>query len=415
MSDRSFRLAPSDIDQAFQRNEFCVVFQPKVDLATQRMTGAEVFVRWQHPQYGLLPPGLFLDFIEAQGRMADMTGFVFHAALEGARKWKSMGRDWSVSINVAPGTVTSDGFAEGLERLIVEYGLEAKKVIIELPERAVAQEPEVLCEALLQVRAVGVHVALDGGGIVPVDLSQFVPMPFTSIKVGGPASIRLAQRLGLKGKGAIAARLRYARQYNLEAVAVGAEEEATMAGLADVGFTAAQGIWIQRPMPLDELLAWNGTWARGNVSMEPIVPVAPKARAVPMRPVEHPPMPSKPTMAEPPTGPVTKEDMQKALEAVRAKRAAAPTPPALQPKPERRAPSPMAAMEMSELEDIVEDEEACAPPPPVNQQGLGKQQGFGLPGDACPPMKSLVQRRTAKPSTDAALPTRKGTAQDGIF
>ena len=59
MSDRSFRLAPSDIDQAFQRNEFCVVFQPKVDLATQRVTGAEVFVRWQHPQYGLLPPGLF--------------------------------------------------------------------------------------------------------------------------------------------------------------------------------------------------------------------------------------------------------------------------------------------------------------------------------------------------------------------
>lgn len=75
----------------------------------------------------------------------------------------------------------------------------------------------------------------------------------------------------------------------------------------------------------------------------------------------------------------------------------------------------MAAMEMSELEDIVEDEEACAPPAPVNQQGLGKQQGFGLPGDACPPMKSLVQRRAAKPSADAATPSRKGTAQDGIF
>ena len=107
MSDRSFRLAPSDIDQAFQRNEFRVVFQPKVELASERMTGAEVFVRWQHPQYGLLPPGLFLDFVEAQGRMADMTGFVFHAALAGARKWTEMGRDWSVSINVAPGTVTS--------------------------------------------------------------------------------------------------------------------------------------------------------------------------------------------------------------------------------------------------------------------------------------------------------------------
>ena len=410
MSDRSFRLAPSDIDQAFQRNEFCVVFQPKVDLATQRMMGAEVFVRWQHPQYGLLPPGLFLDFVEANGRMADMTGFVFHAALEGARQWKTSGRDWSVSINVAPGTVTSQGFAEGLARLIQDYGVDPKNVILEVPERAVAQEPDEICEALLQVRAIGVHVALDGGGIVPVDLSQFVPMPFTSIKVGGPASIRLAQRLGSKGKGAIAARLRFARQYSLEAVAVGAEEEATMAGLAEVGFTAAQGIWIQKPLPLDELLAWNGVWARGNVAMDIAVPVAHKAHAAPARPVEQSAA-LIPVAAEGAATPVTKQDMQKALEAVRAKRAASLSP--LQPKPERKAPPPMAAVDASELEDsgledIVEDEEATAPP-------AVKQQGFGIPGDACPPMKSLVQRRTAKPAADAASHSRKSTVQDGLF
>ena len=84
MNDRSFRLAPTDIDQAFERNEFSLVFQPKVDLATSRMTGAEAFIRWQHPQYGLLPPGLFLDFVEAQGRMADLTGYVFKTAFTAA-------------------------------------------------------------------------------------------------------------------------------------------------------------------------------------------------------------------------------------------------------------------------------------------------------------------------------------------
>ncbi|MCE9524389.1 MAG: EAL domain-containing protein [Alphaproteobacteria bacterium] len=392
------------------------MFQPKVDLASQRMTGAEVFVRWQHPQYGLLPPGLFLDFVEANGRMADMTGFVFHAALDGARRWKSLGREWSVSINVAPGTVTSPGFAEGLERLMQDYGVDPKHVILEVPERAVAQEPDEMCEALLQVRAIGVHVALDGGGIVPVDLSKFVPMPFTSIKVGGPASIRLAQRLGLKGKGAIAARLRYARQYSLEAVAVGAEEEATMAGLADVGFTAAQGIWIQKPLPLEELLAWNGTWARGNVAMDIVMPVAPKANAGPARALERPAHAQASAMAPTPAAvqahaaaegatPVTKEDMQKALEAVRAKRAASAV--TLQAKPEHKAPTPMAAVDASELEDILEDEEVQAPP-------AVKQQGFGIPGDACPPMKSLVQRRVAKAGADGAPQSRKSTAQDGF-
>ena len=404
MSDRSFRLAPSDIDQAFERNEFRVVFQPKVDLANERMTGAEVFVRWQHPQFGLLPPGLFLDFVEAQGRMADLTGLVFHAALDAARQWKAQGKDWSVSVNVAPGTVTSPGFAQGLEQLIQEYGLEPHHVIVEVPERAVAQEPEQLCDALLAVRAVGVHVALDGGGIVPVDLAQFKPMPFTSIKVGGPASIRLAQRLGLKGKGAIAGRLRFAHQYQLEAVAVGAEDEATMAGLAEVGFTAAQGIWIQKPLTLEDLLAWDGTWARGTVSMERVAVAPPKAPVVAAKPAVIASAP-KPAAA---AVPVSKDDMQKALEAVRAKRAAVPT---LQPKPAQRAVPTLPAMDASDLEDIVEDEEASAPPPAAAQPGA-KRQGFGPPMEPCPPMEGLVQRRDkagAKPSL------RKTSAQDGVF
>ena len=382
MSDRTFRLSTSDIDKAFERNEFRVVFQPKVDLASERVTGAEVFVRWQHPQYGLLPPGLFLDFIEANGRMPDLTGFVFHAALDGAKRWKAAGKDWAVSINVAPGTVTSQGFCEGLARLLKEYGLEPQRVIVEVPERAIAQEPETLCESLLEVREMGVHVALDGGGIVPVDLSQFVPMPFTSIKVGGPASIRLAQRLGLRGKGAIAARLRFAHQYNLEAVAVGAEDEATMAGLAEVGFTAAQGIWIQKPLALDDLLKWDGKWARGRVSMDPM-PAAPQPQAK----RAEAPRPAEPAKAAVPDAPkeLSKDDVKKAVDAARAKRAGQ-----LQPKPDQKGASPMPAMEFdpSELEDIVEDEEAAAPPV--------KRQGFGAPAESCPPMKTLVQRKPGK-------------------
>jgi EAL domain-containing protein (putative c-di-GMP-specific phosphodiesterase class I) len=368
------------------------------------MTGAEVFVRWQHPQYGLLPPGLFLDFIEAHGRMPDLTGFVFHAALDGARRWKAQGKDWAVSINVAPGTVTSQGFAEGLKRLLQEYALEPQRVIVEVPERAIAQEPETLCGALQDVRKLGVHVALDGGGIVPVDLSNFAPMPFTSIKVGGPASIRLAQRLGLKGKGAIAARLRFAHQHKLEAVAVGAEDEATMAGLAEIGFTAAQGIWIQKPMPLDDLIKWNGAWARGRVSMEP-VPVTPiKASAPPRR--EQPAQRAEPKAAvgEPAPKAVSKEEMQKALEAVRAKRQGEPQAQ-LQTKSQVKAVPPLPVMDPSELEDIVEDEEVSAP--------RVKQQGFGGNGESCPPMKSLVQRKVAKGSGEAAPTLRK--PQDGVF
>jgi EAL domain-containing protein (putative c-di-GMP-specific phosphodiesterase class I) len=408
MSDRSFRLAASDIDLAFERNEFRLVFQPKVDLATSRMSGAEAFIRWQHPQYGLLPPGLFLDFIESEGRMPGLTGYVFNTAFAAAQTWTAQGRNWTISINVAPGTVTAPDFRQGLAQLLQRYGLKPQQVIIEIPERAVAQEPGILCDALNGVREMGVQVALDGGGIVPVDLTQFEPMPFTSIKVGGPASIRLAQRLGLKGKGAIAARMRYAKHFGLEAVAVGAEDEPTMAGLADVGFTAAQGIWIQKPLALDELLAWDGKWARGCVAVEAapaagfnVGLTAPRSQVMPdpvvMRDVPPPPpslsetrelaQDDEPGKRASQGAGVTKEDMQRALEAVRAKRAAAHQP-TLQPKPVQRAEPTMPVLEGDDLEDIVEDEE------PERAPLAGKRQGFGPPGEAVANMKGLVERRT---------------------
>lgn len=410
MSDRSFRLAASDIDLAFERNEFRLVFQPKVDLATSRMSGAEAFIRWQHPLYGLLPPGLFLDFIESEGRMPGLTNFVFNTAFAAAQTWTAQGRNWAISINVAPGTVTAPDFTQVLAQLLQSYGLKPQQVIIEIPERAVAQEPGILCDALNRVRAMGVQVALDGGGIVPVDLTQFKPMPFSSIKVGGPASIRLAQRLGLKGKGAIAARMRYAKHFGLEAVAVGAEDEPTMAGLADVGFTAAQGIWIQKPLSLEELLAWDGKWARGCVAVEPapaaasghtVGLIAPRSKVLPdpvvMRDAPPPPASLSDARdgapddengkATAPAG-VTKEDMQRVLEAVRAKRAAAHQP-TLQPKPVQRAEPAMPVLEGDDLEDIVEDEE------PERAPLAGKRQGFGPPGEPVPDMKGLVERRIA--------------------
>ena len=407
MSDRTFRLTPSDIDQAFQRNEFRVVFQPKVDLSTSQVTGAESFIRWQHPTYGLLPPGLFLDFVESQGRMNELTGLVFHESLKAAARWQQAGNDWTVSVNVGPRDLASEGFADGLAELIAEYGLKPRHVIIEVPERALAQDPKALGPVLIAVREKGVGIALDGGGIVPVDLGQFEPMPFTAVKVGGTATIRLAQRLGLKGAGAVAARLRFARQYGLEAVAVGAEDEAMMRGLEYVGFTAAQGIWIQKPMSLDELLAWDGTWAKGNVSLDvaptPVEPTgkaaakpapkpAPASAAVAHAATVNPPEPPALEPGQPKA--VSKEDMQRALDAVRARRhAGAPAGEAKAAAPAARKgdkKGAMPAVDVSDLEDVVEDEEASAPPPPA----FGQQKG-----EACPPMKTLVERRKNRPST----------------
>jgi EAL domain-containing protein (putative c-di-GMP-specific phosphodiesterase class I) len=296
----NFRFTSADLTAAFDNDEFALAFQPKVDLATHAVTGVEAFVRWHHPKLGILPPGLFLDFVEKEGRAGDLTLFVLAKGIMAAAAWRKAGRLWALSVNVSPADLMDEEFCDTVRELARAHHVPSSAIVIEVPERALNQDAETILATLDELRASGFQVALDGGGMVPVDLSRYQPVPFTSIKVGGQAMLRLAERLGLSGTGAISTRLRFARDEGLETVAVGAESEETLARLKACGFTAAQGIWIQRPLPLDELMAWSGAWAReSGVKQFALDKPLAVAAAVPAEPpppalAPAPPPPEKP-------------------------------------------------------------------------------------------------------------------------
>jgi hypothetical protein len=210
-----------------------------------------------------------------------------------------------------------------------------------------------------------------------VDLAQNHPAPFTSIKVGGQGMLRLAARLGPNGAGAIAARLRYARSTGLEAVAVGAESEETLTRLKDCGFTAVQGIWIQRPLPLDQLLAWNGDWVRGRDAVALPSPLAAKPA-----PDASPPEPQPELNAAPPANKKSRLSAD-VLERIRAQAAKAADPA-----------------------EAIEDIEVTGPK---------RASSFAEKGEACLPMAHLVERR-AKPNDAKPEPaSRRASLLDPVF
>lgn len=383
--NRTFRLTQSDIDAAFEGNQFRLVYQPKVDLASQEVTGVEVFVRWQHPQMGVLPPGLFLDFMEAQERMADLTQWVLDESLKAAGQWRRQGHDWAVSINVAPVDLMREDFVNSVLAYASAHGVSRSGIVIEVPERALAQEPEAMLVALDELSESGVQVALDGGGIVPINLNSFESAPFHSIKVGGQAMLRLAERLGVNGAGAISARLRYARANGLEAVAVGAETEQTIHRLREVGFTAVQGIWIQRPLPLADLLQWDGRWAKGDAAMDIYARPQQVKREAPRVAA---PLPIHQDIAFEPAEPV-----RAASSSVRAEPAA--------PKPSAFRKAKPQALAKSRDEEVVEDEES-------------EDRGGAMA--AVKNMGGLVERRAKRSAAPAqAQPAKRRESLMGSF
>jgi len=257
MYSSSFRLTNRDIDLAFEAGHLFLIFQPRIELATGRVLGAEAYVRWNHPDYGLMPPGLFLAFFERRGRSGDLTRFVASAAADAMAEWQARGQDWPVSINLSAGDITDAALPGVLNALFDERGLEPCRFTLEVPEGAFARHGEAAVLAIGEFRRLGFRTALDGGGAVIVPAQFVTPEHFDEIKISGSAIIQFARRLQHAGLGFIGKRVAQAAGQGLAATAVGVEDETTLLALAPLGFTAAQGAHICRPRPAAELAGWS--------------------------------------------------------------------------------------------------------------------------------------------------------------
>jgi EAL domain-containing protein (putative c-di-GMP-specific phosphodiesterase class I) len=257
MYSSSFRLTNRDIDLALEAGHLFLIFQPKIDLSSGRTLGAEAYVRWDHPDYGLMPPGLFLSFFERRGRSVDLTHFVTAAAADAMVQWRSKRQHWPVSINLS-GSDLGDATLPGtLAALVGARGLDTSEFTLEVPEGVFARNAEASARIIGEFRRLGFRTALDGGGAVVVPAEYVTPDYFSEVKISGAAIIRFAQRLHHAGLGFIGRRVSLAASAGLDTTAVGVEDETTLSALGPLGFSAAQGTHICRPREAKELFGWS--------------------------------------------------------------------------------------------------------------------------------------------------------------
>lgn len=257
MYSSSFRLTNRDIDLAFEANRLFLVCQPKLCLATGEPLGAEAYIRWDHPDYGLLPPGLFLSFFERRERSGELTRFVARAAAETLVRWQEAGQPWPLSINLGAADLADMGLPGALDGIMSERGLDPASLILEVPEGAFARHGEEAQRTLMALRRLGFRTALDGGGAVIVPDDVLTPDYFDEVKIGGASIIQFARRLKQSGLGFVGKRVALAASRGLGATAVGVEDATTLAALPALGFTAAQGALICRPSDPAELRGWS--------------------------------------------------------------------------------------------------------------------------------------------------------------
>nr|WP_228384499.1 EAL domain-containing protein [Rhodocyclus gracilis] len=247
------------LHQALECNEFLLHFQPKVDLITGEVLGAEALIRWQHPEEGMLAPGLFLPHLEGSDLEIDLGEWVIDSALRQMEIWHAEGLMISVSANVSANHLLQSNFTERLRLALERHpGAQPGKFELEILETAALSDMGQAARTLASCRELGVRFALDDFGTGYSSLTYFRDLPVDILKID--QSFVRDMLDDPNDLGIVEGVVRLAQAFNRQVIAEGVESMDHGALLLSIGCHICQGYGIARPMPAEALPEWIGHW-----------------------------------------------------------------------------------------------------------------------------------------------------------
>jgi EAL domain-containing protein (putative c-di-GMP-specific phosphodiesterase class I)/ActR/RegA family two-component response regulator len=251
-------VTPDDLGRGLDRREFELFYQPKVELATGIVCGAEALVRWRHPTLGLLSPALFITMAEELGLMPRMTIGLLEQATTELRRWLESGLDMSVSVNVSQSCLADTTFSNSVLDACARHGVSPRKLIVEITETVVMTDVAHCLETLARLRMHGVGLAIDDFGTGHSSFQQLSRVPFTELKIDR-SFVTGASRQPLL-RTIVESNVLMARALGLACAGEGIETQEDWDLLRDLGCDLGQGYFIAGPMEGPQLPAWIRAW-----------------------------------------------------------------------------------------------------------------------------------------------------------
>ena len=243
-----------ELRQALEDEQLVLHYQPKLCLRTGQVTSVEALVRWQHPERGLVPPDDFIPLAEQTGLMRPLTLYVMDHALRQVRAWRDAGHRLGVAVNVSPRNLHDLRFPEDVARLLRQWDLGPSAMELEVTEGAIMADETRSTLVLERLSAMGVKIAIDDFGTGYSSLAYLKRLPVDTIKIDKSFITNLA----IDENDAVIARstIDLGANLGLEIVAEGVETGAALDALAAMGCHVAQGYYVCRPIPNNQLMSW---------------------------------------------------------------------------------------------------------------------------------------------------------------
>ncbi len=251
---------PEQVAQGMARGEFLCHFQPQVAVATGEVLGVECLARWQHPTDGMVYPDQFVGVAEEHGLIDDLTRVVLAEALARARIWQDAKLPLRVAVNISMDTLAHLDFVDFVTAQVTASGVASQRLILEVTESRLMHDLRAPLEVLTRLRLRRIGMSIDDFGTGHSSMVQLRNMPFDELKIDKSFVHGAATNDTLRA--IHEASLGLAMQLGLLVVAEGVEDRADWDLLLRTGCPAAQGYFIARPMPAEQVVPWMATWAQ---------------------------------------------------------------------------------------------------------------------------------------------------------
>lgn len=248
------RFSLEDIIQGVRAEEFLPYFQPQVHLQTGKIIGAEALARWVHPKYGVIAPFAFIGLLEQNNMLDELTFIMLKKSLIAFRQLKEKGHAIAISINLSITSLTDVNLANNITQLVREAGVESNNIVFEVTESAAMTDVAHALENLARLRMNGFGLSIDDYGTGYASMQQLTRIAFTELKIDqsfiNNCITTPALRIIVESSIEIARKLKY------KSVAEGVETIGDWNALKSMGCDIAQGYFIAKPMPLNDLVAF---------------------------------------------------------------------------------------------------------------------------------------------------------------
>jgi len=240
-----------EIRRAFANEEFILHFQPQLNLKSNRLEGAEVLVRWQHPEQGLLAPGQFFDDIEALNLFSELDNYVLEKTCQTIEKWyQTYKRRVPLAINITAVEFQAHNFIRNIQNLLIKYQIPPIYLELEVTENIVITDIELVMKTIIVLQNMGIKVSIDDFGTGYSSLAYLRRLPIDKIKIDRS----FIQEVASNDSDLTIVKTMVELSHGLgkRVLAEGVETKEQLQLLRNIGCDAAQGYFISKPIGEEE-------------------------------------------------------------------------------------------------------------------------------------------------------------------